>query len=198
MTIKEIWESIEESLSEIVPDYQSTLFNDGVSDSDVNKLEKAIGAKLPSDFIEFYKIHNGSKYFTLIYSEEFLSFDRMLDEWQVWKDLGISDPSDPEIGIKDDWWNPLWIPITHDGCGNHYCLDLDPTPEGNYGQIIRMWHDDGHRPLEASSFKEWMVNYATQLKNGKLVYSIDDDAVVPVESLAGGSRPKKEDEDIKF
>ena len=79
----------------------------------------------------------------------------------------------PDKGIKNDWWNDSWIPITYDGSGNHYCLDLDPTEEGIYGQIIRMWHDDAERTLVANSFKEWIVDYKDKLVSGQMVYSED-------------------------
>ena len=34
--------------------------------------------------------------------------------------------SDPDVGIRNNWWNDKWIPITYDGAGKHDCLDLAP------------------------------------------------------------------------
>jgi len=177
--MKEIWKSIELKLLEIAPDILGNL-NDGATDHEVGVLEKLITVKLPADFIEFYKTHNGQKTGSagLIECEELLSIERIIDEWKVWKDLLDNkdfedNTSTPDKGIKNDWWNALWIPITYDGSGNHYCLDLDPTDQGSYGQIIRMWHDDPERSLEAASFKEWITAYKDKLIGGQLVYSED-------------------------
>jgi len=189
----EIWKSIEIKLKEIAPDILDNL-NDGITDAEVADLEKLINAKMPIDFIKFYKIHNGQKTESagLIECEELLSFDRIKEEWKVWKDLldtkdfadnNGSYTSTPENGIKNDWWNALWIPITSDGSGNHYCLDLDPTEEGNTGQIIRMWHDDAERNLVANSFKEWMVDYKDKLVSGQLVYSEDYFGIIDKEEV---------------
>jgi cell wall assembly regulator SMI1 len=189
----EIWKIIELKLTEIAPEILKNL-NDGVTNEEVENLENIINAKLPIDFISFYKIHNGQETESagLIECEELLSFDRIIDEWKVWKDLLDSKDfednngpytSTPENGIKNNWWNPLWIPITYDGSGNHFCLDLDPEKDGNYGQIIRMWHDDPQRSLEAISFKEWITNYKNKLVEGQLVYSDDYFGIINKEDL---------------
>jgi cell wall assembly regulator SMI1 len=181
--MKEIWESIESKLREIAPEILVSL-NKGVTDIEVENLQKLINAKLPKDFIEFYKVHNGqaTQSAGLIECEELLSFERILGEWLIWKGLLDSNEFEsddepyislPEVGIKNNWWNSLWIPITQDGTGDHYCLDLDPTEKGNYGQIIRMRHDDPQRHLEANSFREWITNYKDKLVGGQMVYSDD-------------------------
>lgn len=181
--MREIWNSIESKLREIAPDFLDNL-NVGITDNEVEHLEKLINAKLPTDFIDFYKTHNGQKYDSagLIECEELLSSERIIDEWKAWKSLldnkDFEDEngpytSDPDNGIKNDWWNALWIPITYDGSGNHYCLDLDPADNGTHGQIIRMTHDDPQRILVANSFKEWLTDYKNKLANGQLIYSND-------------------------
>lgn len=182
--MKDSWDLIEQKLKQIVPE-TSIKLNNGVSDSDIQNLEKIIGAKLPHDFIIFYRVHNGQSRdgAALIDGEELLSFDRIIEEWNIWNDLLNNNTfensvASPDAGIKSNWWNPLWIPITYDGNGNHYCLDLDPTKEGSYGQIIRMWHDDDVRSLIAKSFKEWIKDYTNKLISGQLVYSEDYFGVV--------------------
>ena len=178
--MKEVWESIESKLKEIAPDVLASL-NKGVTDVEVEKLEKSINAKLPTEFVEFYRIHNGqlSQRPGLIGCEELLSFERIMDEWQGWKtfidsnEIENENASLPDIGIKNNWWNSLWIPITQDGSGDHYCIDLDPAEKGSCGQIIRMRHDDPQRHLEANSFREWITNYKDKLLSGQMVYSED-------------------------
>ena len=114
----------------------------------------------------------------LIYREQFLSIDKIIREWECWHELleqfqDEDDASEPDEGIKSNWWNPLWIPFTHDGCGNHICVDLDPDTKGKFGQVIRMWHDISHRELYATSFLEWFDNYVKGLETGEIVYAKD-------------------------
>jgi cell wall assembly regulator SMI1 len=113
----------------------------------------------------------------LINAREFLSLERIRDEWQVWKDLldsgdfegSASEPTGP--GIKTDWWSPGWIPLTYDGSGNHDCLDLDPAPGGTAGQIIEFWHDDAERRILAPGFRDWLEQLAGGLEAGEYVLS---------------------------
>lgn len=177
------WNAITSKLTEIAPQIIKEL-NPGITDVQLENLERKIGKKLPESFIAFYRVHNGQHPDSagLIDGEELLSFERILKEWGIWKELldgkTFEDDcgpytSEPDEEIKEDWWNASWIPITYDGCGNHYCLDLDPSEGGNYGQIIRMWHDGPERTLEAESFETWIKNYAKRLVNDELIYSED-------------------------
>ncbi|MEO1655927.1 MAG: SMI1/KNR4 family protein, partial [Bacteroidota bacterium] len=164
----------------------------GAQEEDVKKLEDLIGLSLPAEVIAFYKMHNGQEpdFYYLMDGEELLSLERMGDEWSIWKDLldsgdfeqdGQAIESEPEEGIRNNWWNPAWIPLTYDGAGNHYCLDLDPTPQGKSGQIIRMWHDSSERELIADSFQEWMEAYVDGLEAGAFVYSEEYGAIISQE-----------------
>ena len=177
------WHTIETALQEIAPAIYSSL-NTGATETEVARLEALIGARLPLAFVESCKVHDGQNADAggLIETEELLSLERITAEWGIWKGLledgtfeedGKPFASEPDAGVKADWWNALWIPITYDGSGNHYCLDLDPAPGGTTGQIIRMWHDDGERSLVAASFEEWMGDFAGKLVAGTMVYSED-------------------------
>ena len=180
----DIWNAIKLKLNEIAPEILNNLFP-GVTDIEVWNLEKLIKAKLPIDFINFYKIHNGqkTKSAALIEREELLSFERIETQWKAWASLLDSKILEEknnyyssitsDNGVKKEWWNFLWIPITYDGNGNHFCLDLSPTKKGRYGQIIRVWHDDCEREVVANSFKEWITDYKDKLINGQFVYSED-------------------------
>jgi cell wall assembly regulator SMI1 len=176
--MKNLWQDIESEIKKLSPEMFEKL-NPGVDDSDIELLEKTIGAKLPQDFIDFFRIHNGQDEVGggLIEGEELLSFERIISEWNIWKELydsntfcdteGKAEESDADPGIKPIWWNPLWIPFTYDGSGNHYCIDLDPDEGGHYGQVIRMWHDDAERPLIADSFRDFVNEFAQGLKAGE-------------------------------
>lgn len=168
--------------------------NEGVTDKKIASVEKTIGKALPEDFKQFYKVHNGEieNGQGILLGEEFLSVERIIEEWNIWKDLldnkefiedGVAIESEPDAGIKNNWWNPFWIPFTYDGSGNHICIDLDPSQDGNYGQIIRMWHDDATRELLANNFTEWITAYTDDLEKGNFVFSDDYGVIIHKDDL---------------
>ena len=180
----QIWDRIDAWLDTNAPDVKKSL-NPGATDKDIADAEADLGVSLPDDVKASYKIHNGQVEYDMgfINSREFLSLNRIVDEWSVWNDLlqggDFSGANgEPDAGIKDDWWNARWIPLTYDGSGNHDCLDLDPAPGGNVGQMIEMWHDDADRALLAPSFTEWLTKFADDLEAGEYVTSEDYNGLV--------------------
>ena len=165
------------------------LLNPPAVEQDFLKLEKELDINLTQDFKNAYLIHNGQEEYEgqLFDGEEWLSLNRILSEWNIWKELldnqTFEDNGEPYIslpqkGIKSDWWNKKWIPFTSDGSGNHICLDLDPTEKGNYGQIIRVWHDDATRELLANSFQEWFEDYIQKLEQGDYEYDEESGSII--------------------
>ncbi len=59
----------------------------------------------------------------------------------------------------------------YDGAGNQDCLDLDPDINGNYGQIITLWHDCDDRELVAVNFRSWLEKIAEDLESGVYIYN---------------------------
>lgn len=187
--IPSIWNRFENWLTKNAPHLPAEL-NASASQDAISKLEKKISGALPKEYIQFLKIHNGQNRDCegLIETEELLSTKRVIEEWSVWKELMEkgdfkNSQSQPDKGIKPDWWNSKWIPITYDGSGNHYCIDLDPDKDGKSGQIIRMWHDSAERKFIADSFKEWILNYLIDLEKGKYVYSEDWGGIINKDDL---------------
>ncbi|MFA0962340.1 SMI1/KNR4 family protein [Roseivirga sp. BDSF3-8] len=184
--IPSIWNRFENWLAKNAPHLTGTL-NAPASEEDINALEKILGESLPMAYAGFLKIHNGQDRDGegLIDAEELL---RILEEWTVWKEL--LDKGDfngtqaaPDAGVKASWWNVKWIPITYDGSGNHYCLDLDPATGGRRGQVIRVWHDSAERELIADSFQEWISGYVRGLERGRYVYSEDWSGIINKDDL---------------
>ena len=87
-------------------------------------------------------------------------------------------PSDPDEGVRPEWYDLEWVPLTHDSCGNHFCVDLDPAAGGTRGQVISFWHDDPQRVVMARSLGQWLNDFADELEAGKLVYSQEDGGIV--------------------
>jgi cell wall assembly regulator SMI1 len=184
-----IWTRIESWLEANAPEVLKTL-NPGASEEQIKAVEDTLLIQFPDDFKSSYRIHNGQSLDGgwLIDGREFLSLERIQEEWLGWKMLLDGKEFEgwkslPEPGVRPDWWNALWIPITFDGAGNHHCLDLDPAPGGKVGQIIYMWHDDLERGAIAASFQDWLEGYATALEAGQYVFSEEYDAIVDVDDI---------------
>ena len=156
--------------------------NAGADEADVARLEAVLGYALPEEFKELYRVADGeSGTAGVLAGEEWLSIERIIEEYGVWKNLlddgmfadddGTPYDCEPEdSAIKGDlWWNPKWIPLTADGSGNGKMIDMDPTESGTAGQIIQMWHDDAARSKEADSLRGFLTQYAQDLEDGKYV-----------------------------
>lgn len=156
--------------------------NAGAAEADFARLEAVLGYALPEEFKELYRVADGeSGTAGVLAGEEWLSIERIIEEYGVWKNLlddgmfadddGTPYDCEPEdSAIKGDlWWNPKWIPLTADGSGNGKMIDMDPTESGTAGQIIQMWHDDAARSKEADSLRGFLTQYAQDLEDGKYV-----------------------------
>jgi cell wall assembly regulator SMI1 len=160
----------------------------GASEQQIRAAEDALGVSFPEEVKAGYRIHDGCDASAFLYGWEWLSLERMVSEWKAWKDLldsGAFDrfQSEPQGPIRSDWWHPAWIPLTYDGAGNHYCLDLAPGRGGRVGQIIMMWHDDSIRSLEADGFASWLEAFADALEAGEYGYGEEYGGLVPVGDL---------------
>lgn len=163
MDVSQSWASLDAWLAS-APDATTIELNSPATDDEIRVLERELGVSLPDEFITSLKIHNGQRD---PYAGDFADGEALLDvagilkEWGNWRYLVTSGDFDgitsgPDDGVKDDWYNLKWIPFTHNGCGDHLCIDLDPAPGGTVGQIIRVWHDDDSRTCIAPSFAAWL------------------------------------------
>jgi len=188
--MKETWQIVAAKLKEIAPLVYEDL-NEGATQAEIDELQSLMGVKLPADLIEFYKIHNGQTPIKFDPDIAFFNHHKLMSVAEItevrtmWTDMveagefvdrkGLPKRSKPDAGIKDGWWNTLWLPFFDDANSNHYCIDLDPSPEGNYGQVIQTWHDDHERRLIAPSLKAWFIQYKEDLATGKLVVKTHGD-----------------------
>lgn len=169
-------------------------FNEGASEEDFAKLEKVLGFALPDDFKEIYRIHDGADVEGVFVDTFWCSIDVVMSEYQVWHDLyeagdfleaGKDMGCEPDDGIKSDFWfNPKWIPLTGNGCGDGKMIDLDPSETGTAGQIIQMWHDDPSREVVALSLKELFEQFAQDLENDEYAIHSAYDGLVRMDELS--------------
>lgn len=159
--------------------------NPPATDLELEELSTTLGYTLPKDLVTLLQLHNGQKgnVSWLFEGQEFLSSHRIIDEWKVWQELlddgGFDDClSEPQEGIKNSWWNKKWIPFTYNGCGDHFCIDLDPAERGISGQVITMWHDMAGRELLSFSLESWFNLYIKKLLAGEYIYSDEYGSII--------------------
>jgi len=163
--------------------------NPPATDYEIEELTKILGVELPNDFLDVLRTHNGQKGESawLFDSQEFLSTQRIIEEFNIWKNLLETKlqgkVSVADDGVKNEWWNINWIPFTSDGCGDHYCLDLSPTSSGTKGQIITLWYELDEREIVSQSFSLWFKEYVELLNSGELIYSKEYNSIVYKDEL---------------
>jgi cell wall assembly regulator SMI1 len=188
-TITLLWQRLETWLGIHAPDILTDL-QPGATEAEIQQTEAILGVQFPEDFKAVYRCHNGQGNAGdwLLDGREFLSLERIQEEWQVWKELldcGDFDDSigEPTKGIRTDWWHAKWIPVTYDGAGNHDCLDLAPAEGGTMGQIIEFWHDDPYRKVLAESYGTWFTAFVLACESGQYVYSEEYGGIVDRDDL---------------
>lgn len=137
----------------------------GASLNEIEALEGHLGVRFPRSVRDFIGVHNGQNGFGLLFGHEFLSIKGIQQQWDNWRSLDESSmnqdcaefqSSDPAGFIKPLYCNKGWIPLTHDGGGNHFGLDLDPDRLGTSGQIIAFGRDEDTKRLLATSFESFV------------------------------------------
>lgn len=160
------WAKLDARLAGLATDASPGL-NGPASAERIAALQAALGLALPADLLVSLRIHDGQSAagLPLVGEDRLLGNADILAQWSLWRGLVTAGDfegveSEPDRGIKTDWYNLRWIPFTHDGSGNHLCVDLDPAEHGRPGQVIRVWHDDARRELIADSYARWLADVA--------------------------------------
>jgi len=182
--MEEIWKRIEAWLDTHAPEMRDDLLL-GATPEEIKTAEESMHIKLPSDVKDSYLIHNGQNTIGayLIGDWQLLPLKDMLRQWENLRKSSNESADvkgEPHGPVRDDWWNPKWIPFAYDGAGDFYCVDLDPPSEGTVGQVISYWHVDEERERLAQSFQEWLKGYADDLEAGK--YKVEEDGLVKDEA----------------
>jgi len=151
----------------------------------ISNLEALIGVELPVDFKQSLAIHDGQQpgaevgEFPGFYPNDdtgsyyLMGCKAIVRDWKMLRSVkkcGDFDgrKADPEPGVKDVWWDTLWIPFAANGGGDYLCLDLAPATHGTIGQVIGVMHDAAGRRICAKSFGEWLEMRAIEISQGEL------------------------------
>jgi len=144
------------------------------SDAQLARLARLVPAKLPRDFVQSLKTHDGLRdsylgqnrlfdYNALLPVRAIISEYQMLCQHQEqFGGCGGQAGNDP--GLRNDArWRPGWLPVM-DADGDKLVLDLDPAPGGSVGQVFE-WSNTGSTRLRvlAPTFAEWLAGLAEAL-----------------------------------
>ena len=146
-------------------------FNPPATEAQLNTFERLVGVELPQAFRQLYRWHDGEEddRWGHIYGLPLLPLAEAESEWKAWTGVLSEFGGDrykipgggwPEGEVDPAYINPRWIPLTHDGAGNHIGIDFDPWPRGRVGQIILFGRDQEIKAVLAESlggFLEWIA-----------------------------------------
>lgn len=181
--MKQDFEKIENWLKENAQKILTLSLQKPAMAGEINELEKAIGKNLPSDFKALYLWHNGlndqENFGSLFYGMDFFPVNRIIEEYLYKKEHYASEnilleKADEEID-PTNMYNNNWIKFAFDGSHTSLFIDLAPTDQGNYGQIIFIDDEYGTGILVASSTAELIENFKNDLENN--LYQLDNDAL---------------------
>jgi cell wall assembly regulator SMI1 len=196
MSVTNAWAEIEAWLAVNAPSIRKSLRPPG-KDTALKKLRTKFGLSLPLDFLQSVQVHDGQKTnaehglfpggqweLGPLPSCQLLTLAEIGTEWAMMKELFddgnfAGQKSEPARGIRDDWWNPGWIPIAGNGGGDYFCLDLAPAKTGTSGQFIMFFHDMDERRLIAKSYAAWLEELAKGFASGRYILDKDEGIVEP-------------------
>lgn len=159
--VKEIMKRLETYCKDrgIIGVYKECFENPPVKLEEVKSIEAEVGQKLPSDYLELMKLHDGTGNNILgwtITPIEGVGMDHKsyTDSLKAgyFKDSGKVEA---DKGVKPVWWSEKWVPFALHGDGNCLVFDFDPAAGGKSGQVVEYHNKDGERRVLAGSFVEW-------------------------------------------
>ena len=182
--IEQAWNQIEGWYKKNAPEGEFFLAPGARAES-IKVVESELGFQLPNAFKQSYRLHDGSDDHAVFpYGFHLLSLNGILSNWKMWRNHVESNvfdamEPDPEGPIRRTWWNLKWVPFTHNTGGDHHCVDMDPAIGGDVGQVIKFSHEVGVQKVLASSFDDWLSQFAAALESDSYRYDLDELWVVP-------------------
>ncbi|MGW8431088.1 SMI1/KNR4 family protein [Curtobacterium citreum] len=160
------------------------------TEADLTAAETHLGRQLPADVRALYLLHNGQHQYTpadprfaagLFAGQPLLPLPDLMLNWDQWagfeaqEDMDEFAASNPEGFVQPKYSTRGWIPLTHDGSGNHIGVDLNPGPAGATGQVITFGADDDAHQVLAPSLTSYLEQVADLIESGAIVPSDDED-----------------------
>lgn len=201
--VTQSWRTIEAVLWENAHSVYQAL-RKPVSDASLARLARLVPGKLPRDFVQSLKIHDGLRdsylgEIRLFNFNALLPVSAIIAEYKGMCSLqsecgfpGNQCGGDPRVR-NDAHWRPGWVPIM-DSDGDKLVLDLDPAPGGTAGQVFT-WSNTGSWPQSVlgASFGEWLAGLAEAL--GKRRFRLSEYGSIWLEEVPHLERDAAPDQD---
>ena len=164
-----------ELIKQSIPDVEKRMAA-GATEEEINAVQEHVGKKLPKDFVEFYRLHNGERADDRVFfmaGLQFVSLQEVQSLYDLLQEFEESfEPMGTEaISTKSSDKNK-WIPFATDDEDCYLAVDLTPGKgNGKAGQVIAVDHGLGGSCtyLMAESFSEFIEKMMDWWKNGAVV-----------------------------
>lgn len=158
-------------------------FNAPATDAQLDKFERSVGIELTPSYRQLYHWHDGENddRFGHIYGLPILPLAQAEFQWKAWQKVLAYFKGDryeirggawPEGAVDPAYINSRWLPLTHDGAGNHIGLDFDPWPRGRIGQVIIFGRDQEVKAVIAESLGKFLELVASLLESGNFRFDV--------------------------
>jgi cell wall assembly regulator SMI1 len=148
----------------------------GISSTDIEEFETKRCLKLPDDVKQYFQCANGQAGSDRRFSLPGLylmplkeSIKEMESYGQYYDGPSQSEMSIPPRAIQGYYFHAnFWIPLAHDFAADYVAVDLDPGPEGKYGQVIICGKGYiGRYCVVADSWSEFLDDYVSFIEKGE-------------------------------
>jgi cell wall assembly regulator SMI1 len=136
--------------------------------------ERRLGRPLPAEVRSLYALHDGENGSTppAFVDWKWLPVQYVVEQYGVLKraaeeNAGLQVEVLTDGKVQSEWWRAGWIPLFGNGSGDYVCVDLEPTREGNVGQLIIYSGRDASRSVAAPSLLAWLSAFAADLEAGR-------------------------------
>lgn len=182
--MKEIWRRLESWYRDYAPEVAASL-KAGATEAQLARLEKRLGRRLPEDFRESYKLHDGQRESARVGLAMGMNLQPLawsLDWMKRLEDFGKDAPdwltnvgSLPEDAVQRFRAHRDWVPVTNDSGGNFMGLDMAPGPKGQVGQVIIFGSREETNYVVAPSWTAFLEHVLHLLESGNVYLGEKDD-----------------------
>ncbi|SET44137.1 SMI1/KNR4 family protein [Hymenobacter actinosclerus] len=195
MSLADSLARIETWLAAHAPRILRESLNPGAEPAMLDALETAVGRPLPADYRALYQRFDGlnenaDNFGSFFYGISFLPSAQVTANYQYRaSDAGVVSLTKALLAIKrDNALNPHWLRMGFDGSHVWLCLDLDPAPDGQYGQIILLDEENETAFVVADSVAGLLSEFALDLEENLYVLNPDaledgDQYLSPVQAI---------------
>jgi cell wall assembly regulator SMI1 len=191
------WRAIEEVLWENAHSVYRAL-GKPANVAQIARLAAVVPAKLPRDFVQSLRVHDGLRnsylgqvrlfdYNALLPVRAILSEYRMMCRHQA-QFGGDGGQAGNDPGVRNDSrWRSGWVPVM-DADGDKLVLDLDPAPGGSVGQVFS-WSNTGSTRLRvlAPTFGDWLAGLAEVLSKRR--FGLDEFGGIWLSGVPAANHP---------